>query len=147
MVLAALLCLFTEPDSKGKPQLRQTFPEVLSPKAAAYSLATFSKSTSFQGQESLNTEESALPSQSVQRSVRCDKDKHQTPQSDNLLVVTDPKRLHPSLDDNSEVGISKGLMRQRLAYISSYYPAARPSRGNLKEVYKFARTQSDIVTE
>lgn len=41
--------------------------------------------------------------------------------------------------------ISKELMRQRLAYISTHYPAARPSRGNLKEVYKFARLHSSIL--
>lgn len=38
-----------------------------------------------------------------------------------------------------EVELSKNTVRQRLAYLCSYYPPARPSRGNLKEVYSFAR--------
>ena len=35
--------------------------------------------------------------------------------------------------------MSKQEVRQRLAFVSAHYPAARPSRGNIKEVFNFAR--------
>jgi hypothetical protein len=35
--------------------------------------------------------------------------------------------------------LSKVEARQRLAVISSHYSAARPSRGNIKEVFNFVR--------
>lgn len=34
---------------------------------------------------------------------------------------------------------SKQLIRQALAFISQWYPAACPSRGNLKQVFNFVR--------
>lgn len=36
--------------------------------------------------------------------------------------------------------VSKLLMRQQLMHLCQHYPAARPTRGNLKQVYQFARS-------
>ena len=148
VVLAALLCLFTEPDNKGTPQLKQSLPQLLPPTAPAHSISASGRLWSSQRHESLDSDNSIQPSQDVQRSSRfsCAHQKSCIHQSGNLRVITEPQRQHPNSDEKSDGEISKALMRQRLAYISSHYPEARPSRGNLKEVYNFARIQSDMVT-
>lgn len=58
----------------------------------------------------------------------------------------DPVGFH-SLPDNQDpdpgsgcesgVLVTKGCIRQRLAFVSAAYPTARPTRGSLKQVFNF----------
>lgn len=36
--------------------------------------------------------------------------------------------------------VTKESMKQQLAFVSSWHPGARPTRGNLKQVFQFARS-------
>ena len=40
-------------------------------------------------------------------------------------------------EQEEEAAVSKDLVRQRLADVSSCHPEARPSRGTLKQVYNY----------
>ena len=45
--------------------------------------------------------------------------------------------------DNPDIDrLSKNQLRQMLAFLSAYYPASCPSRGNLRQVFNFASCYS-----
>ena len=141
MVLAALLCLFMEPDSKGELQLKSGFPQLQSA-AAADSLAQSPKMTTPKRCASITVQEKMHPAIEMQgcRLNSPDKDDSNISQSRSLSMRDEPQKQQSDVGYRSEDRISKAIVRQKLAFIGSHYPVARPSRGNLKEVYNFIRT-------
>ena len=151
MVLAALLCLFTQPDASGSFSLKR--PPLDSQLAANASVVAkcrcgeptqnvdHQEKGDSEGEpraaEPLTQEQGALNFEHAARysNTVCD--------SDTLLMRGRTQHHQTGIDSKIESGLSKTLMRQRLAYISSYYSAARPSRGNLREVYNFARIHAE----
>ena len=126
--LAALLCCFTAPDDAGKCHFVGPQPGT-DTRERDSRLETGSSGDT---EASQSVEQPVCEDGSISRSSALSRDPAkavQSPSTDNLMSRRGPK----------EGELSKVTVRQRLAFISSFYPVACPCRGNLKEVYSFAR--------
>ena len=139
VVLAALLCCFTEPDEKGsctfKPYCGQhlihasrevdLIGAIKKPGAGGNALDELASDADFAVQNPLNHHE------------RLNSDPPVRPFTAGLRPCG--KIASKSQEQDEDGLVSKAAMRKRLAYLSSFYPVANPSRGNLKQVFSFAR--------
>ena len=117
VILATLLCCFSDPDAQQQCQL----------------LHPFDHTRSSESQQTLPASSS--------RAVAGDP-KSQDRRSRSIEPEAQSSHMHGKYAEN---GLTKENLRKRLAYISTFYPFARPSRGNLKEVFSFVQKHAQCV--
>ena len=120
VVLAAFLCSFLEPDGGGTGKLLRPYND--SRDASAFKHVTRPD----------KYEIGSLPYKSEQGT-------EDTFLASGQANSAEKQRLIRYQEAQGDSSLSKAVMRQQLAFISHHYPIARPSRGNLKEVFNFAR--------
>ena len=140
VALAALLCCFSQPQEDGECKLETPFQQNIAPQQAeerdhqsstgAESSATAALDSKAADQRRLSTQEGepgcASACYTETKGTRVINRRNQ--------MYREVARSEPPDIDR----LSKSQLRQRLAFLSAYYPASCPSRGNLRQVFSFA---------
>ena len=140
VALAVLLCCFLAPQKDGKCRFETPFQQIRAPQhseerehqifTGAERSAAAALGSSAADQRRLSTQEGEPGC----ASACCSETK-------GTRVINSRNQMYreAARSDNPEIDrLSKSQLRQRLAFLSAYYPVSCPSRGNLRQVFNFA---------